>query len=584
MFLSKRVRFQGKGNDAGTTLVPVVLVLALAMLITTLIGQQLFYSITLTSQNLASTAAQAGAEGGIDVAKVKIATGTCSSNNFSGSLGKETYQVTIESIQKSGSSWIASCPDVNTAKVRITGVGSALNALGKVGFNHQTITVQEVFDYRIVTSYLNTTVAAGAALQTYGGEGMPGTIAPAPGVSQQEVVLSTGNELCEGTKDVYADVFILSGGVTMGSSCTIHGNLWALGNIRLTGTNSVTGNVYGGADVYVGNNATVGNVYATGTLTMNGSATSVYAGGATSATRSVITGTVTSNLVAVTAFGFMEIASTARIAGRISLLDSVPCTSGCFSTYRSGASTIFPASSTVQSTKLQIGVQSAYAVSFRTVVGTVPFPATPLSGWTSITFSLAQWQTTGFLDVKQLTTSCALNATEMTNIAGKTGPYLIDGITKASGTCASSGITGSLSVALSTDIALVANKFSLSNLVLSSADGLPHNVWLLVPDGPAGGTSGPDCSAPRGSISVSGSIQISPDISVFAYTPCSLRVPFSSIWRGQVIVGNISEESAPSQLIYNTIGIPGYDLQTGVQVPVASYTRSMKLALKRNLN
>jgi hypothetical protein len=173
----------------------------------------------------------------------------------------------------------------------------------------------------------------------------------------------------------------------------------------------------------------------------------------------------------------------------------------------------------------------------------------------------------------------------MTTIAGKTAPYLIDGITKASATCLTNGITGTLTAALSTDVALVANKFSFTSMNLTSADGLPHNVWLLVPDGPNGSAAnGPDCTAPKGGISVQTSLSISSDITVFAYTPCNLRVPPTAIWRGQIITGSLSEEMSPSQLIYNTIGIPGYDLQMGLQVPVASYTRSMKLTLKRNLN
>ena len=574
-----------RGRDEGTTLIPVVLLMALAMLITTLIGQQLFYSINLTSQNRAETAAQAAADGAVDVVKVRIANGTCIANNYSGTMGTQNYQVTVESMQKTGSSWMASCPDQNTSRLRITAVGSAVNTLGATGYNLRTKKVQEIYDYRIVTSYLTTTVAAGAALQTYSGESIPVMIRPAAGVSQQSVVLSTGSELCEGAKDVFADVYVLSGGVELESGCTIHGNLWAVGDIHLGGNTTVTGNVYGGSTVYIGSNAVVGNVYATSTLTMLGTANSVYAGGATALTRSVISGKVTSTLDGVTAFGYMEIQSTANIAGRISLLDSFPCSTGCFSSYRTTAKSYVPSSSSAEATRLQIGVKSGYALSFRTVVGTVPFPASPIAGWTSIKYSANQWATTGFLDQKQLTSNCALTSADMTSMAGKTAPYLVDGITKASSSCLSSGIKGSLNVALSTDVALVANKFAFTSMNLTSADGLPHNVWLLVPDGPNGSVEyGPDCTAPRGGISVQSTVSISSDITVFAYTPCTLTLPLTAIWRGQIIAGSMSEDLSPAQLIYNTIGIPGYDLKMGIQVPVASYTRAMKLSLKRNLN
>ena len=571
-------------REAGTTLVPVVLLMALAMLITTIIGQQLFYSINLTSQNQATTGAQAAAEGAVDIAKVNISNGMCSNSAFSGSLGAETYTGTIEVMQKSGSSWLSSCPNMNTAKVRITTTGSAVNPLGTGGLRFRTAKVQEVFDYKIVTSYLSTTVAAGSALQTFSGESMPNTISPAPGVSQQQVVLSSGNELCEGTKDIYADVYVLSGNAELESGCVIHGNLWAAGPIKLGGGTSVTGNIWGGSTVSIGNNSSAGNIYSTSTLTMLGTANSVYAGGASYLARSVISGVVTSTLDAVTSFGYMEIPGTAKIAGRISLYDPQPCSSNCNATYTATGKTYYPASSAATATALQVDVGSPYAVSFRSVAGTVPFPPPPVAGWTSVSFKLAQWQSTGFVDTYQATSSCVINAAENTNIASKTAPYLYDAFSKASGTCLSSGVTGSLNVAISSDIAIVANKITLANLNVTSADTLPHNVWLIVPDGPNGGTNGaPDCSAPRGGITVSANVGISADITVFAYTPCEVRMPPQSVWRGQIYAGTMFENSHPSQIVYKTIGVPGYDLTNGLQVPVSTYTRSMQLAMKRNL-
>lgn len=578
MFLGNR------RSDSGTTLVPVVLLMALAMLITTIIGQQLFYSITLTSQNQAITKAQAAAEGAIDVAKVNISTGACSSSSFNGSFGDETYTGAIEVLQKSGTSWLSSCPNMNTSKVRITTNGSAKNALGSGNTLFRSAKVQEVFDYKIVTSYLSSTVAAGSALQTYSGEAMPNTISPAPGVSQQQVVLSSGSELCEGTKDIYADVYVLSGAAELESGCVIHGNLWAVGPINLGGGTQVTGNIWGGSTIYIGNNSSAGNIYSTSTLTLLGTAKSVYAGGSTYLTRSIISGVVTSNLDAVTSFGYMEIPSPAQIAGRISLYDPQPCASNCFSIYKTNGKTFYPASSAATATAMQMDVGSPYAVSFRSVAGTVPFPPPPVAGWTSVSFKLAQWQSTGFVDTNQLTSTCVLNTAENTNIAGKTAPYLYDALSKASGTCLSAGVTGSLNVSLSTDIAIVANKITLANLNVTSADTLPHNVWLIVPDGPNGGANGaPDCSAPRGGITVSANVSISQDITVFAYTPCEVRMPPQSIWRGQIYAGTMFENSHPSQIVYNTVGIPGYDLTNGIQVPVSTYTRSMQLSMKRNL-
>ena len=562
---------------------PVVLVMALAMLITTIIGQQLFYSITLTSQNQAGAAAQAAAEGAVDIAKVNISTGACSSTNFSGTMGEETYSGSIEVLQKSGSSWISACPNMNTAKVRITTLGSAVNKLGSGASRTRAAKVQEVFDYKIVTSYLATTVAAGSALQSFSGENLPSQVNPAPGVSQQQVVLSSGSELCEGNKEIYADVYVLSGSVELESGCTIHGNLWATGPIDLGGGTSVTGNIWGGSTVTIGNNSSAGNVYSTSTLTLLGTATSVYAGGASSLTKSIISGTVTSNLDAVTSFGYMEIPNSAKIAGRISLYDPQPCSTGCFATYRATGKTFYPASSSATATAMQIAVGSPYAVSFRNVAGTVPFPPAPVAGWTTVTFNPTLWQTTGFVDTNQLTSSCVLNAAAMTNIAGKTAPYLYDAFSKTTGTCLSSGVTGSLSVALSTDIAIVGNKITLANLNVTSADGLPHNVWLLVPDGPNGGLNGPDCSIPRGDITVTANVGISSDISVFAYTPCQVRMPPQSVWRGQIYAGTMFENTHPSQLVYNPIGIPGYDLTNGIKVPVSTFTRSMQLSMKRNL-
>jgi len=571
-------------TDAGTTLVPVVLLMALAMLITTIIGQQLFYSITLTAQNQAVTSAQAAAEGAIDVAKVNISTGACNSSSISGTLGDATYTGSIEVLQKSGTSWLPACPNMNTAKVRISTIGQAKNSLGSGSTLFRAAKVQEIFDYKIVTSYLSATVASGSALQTYTGESMPKTVSPAPGVSQKQVVLSVGDELCEGSIDVYADVYVLTGSAELESGCTIHGNLWAAGPIILGGGTSVTGNVWGGSTVTIGNNSSVGNVYSSSTLNLLGTATSVYAGGSTYLTRSIISGNVTSNLDAVTSFGYMEITSTAKIGGRISLYDPQPCSANCFSSYRTTGKVTYPAASGANATALQIGVGSPYAVSFRSVAGTVPFPPPPVAGWTSVSFKLAQWQSTGFVDTSQPTSTCVLSTAENTNIAGKTAPYLYDAFTKASGACLSGGITGSLNVALSTDIAIVANKITLANLNLTSADALPHNVWLIVPDGPNGGaTLNPDCSAPRGGITVTSNVSISQDITVFAYTPCQLRIPPQSIWRGQIYAGSMFEDTHPSSLVYNTIGIPGYDLRNGVQVPVATYTRSMQLTLKRNL-
>lgn len=133
---------------------------------------------------------------------------------------------------------------------------------------------------------------------------------------------------------------------------------------------------------------------------------------------------------------------------------------------------------------------------------------------------------------------------------------------------------GQVTLALRSDIAIFANGFYSSNgLYLTSADGQPHRVWFIVPEGGTAnnGTAEKTCRATSvngtaisycpGNIQFdSNAIQVDPLLDIFMYTPASLNFPNTATTHGQLYGGTVTVGQGGGTFYYSAIGVPGVDL------------------------
>lgn len=140
---------------------------------------------------------------------------------------------------------------------------------------------------------------------------------------------------------------------------------------------------------------------------------------------------------------------------------------------------------------------------------------------------------------------------------------------------------GQVTLALRGDIAIFANGFNSSNgLYLTSADGQPHRVWFIVPEGgtPNNGTADKTCRATTvngtainycpGAISFSdGAIQVDPLLDIFIYTPDALNFPNTATVHGQLYGGTVNVGAGGGTFYYSAIGVPGVDLGIPTATP-----------------
>jgi hypothetical protein len=126
------------------------------------------------------------------------------------------------------------------------------------------------------------------------------------------------------------------------------------------------------------------------------------------------------------------------------------------------------------------------------------------------------------------------------------------------------------------DLAIIANKFNLqgSTAFVSSSS---HNLWLINPDTIANST--PDCGGK--SMAIGGGFTAT-NLDLMLYTPCMLTIASGLNIRGQVFA-NQATISGGATIAYTPVGLPGYDLSTGLPSTVSSTEADRTIVSQRNV-
>jgi len=124
--------------------------------------------------------------------------------------------------------------------------------------------------------------------------------------------------------------------------------------------------------------------------------------------------------------------------------------------------------------------------------------------------------------------------------------------------CSQTSFQNGLNLQLRSDLVIYAKDFySTGNFQVTSKDGNPHQLWIIVPDPNPNGVA--ECTGGIGNIKGdSGSLAVSP-ITLFLYTPCTIDTNNSTNLSGQLYGGTVNLRNALT-VNFVPIGIPGVDL------------------------
>lgn len=106
-----------------------------------------------------------------------------------------------------------------------------------------------------------------------------------------------------------------------------------------------------------------------------------------------------------------------------------------------------------------------------------------------------------------------------------------------------------------TDLILAVRGIDIQEVVISSGNGKPHDLWFVVPD--QSSAPGPQCSlAPSSPTIRTHTATINTPITAMAYSPCGIRLESSTNWRGGVYSQHLSIVN-PVTMTVERIGMPG---------------------------
>lgn len=190
------------------------------------------------------------------------------------------------------------------------------------------------------------------------------------------------------------------------------------------------------------------------------------------------------------------------------------------------------------------------------VVQSAPSPPPPSQPMPQLNYDQAAWLTAGYTINSY--SDCTVAAIALAALASQVTPQLAD----ITGGC-SLNLTGQLS--LSTNLAIFSDgPITMShNFSVSSADGAPHQIYLIVPYSDASSCSSDGAPNIQASEHVSFGSPTSP-ISAFIYTPCTANFSENVTGTGQVYAGTVKASEHFTLTYSPASSIPGAPLGGGV--------------------
>jgi cytoskeletal protein CcmA (bactofilin family) len=529
----------------------VVGLMAVSLLTTSLVATSVVAATEYTTLTRAGVESQAAAEAGIAVARAGLLNGTCASSSNSYASAANTVPEYVATIWiPSGASWVRGCPTGTATQVRILSTGYAASE-GVLGADGRDESHLEVVLSSI--SVPSTIEATGPAIYAYNSQGFGGggTLVTTGG-ADASILIKQGDVNCTGGAAGDADIVVNNGNLTVSGGCVITGNAYASGRVTLPGGPDIGGNVIANAVTMNGGSEIGGSVWVHQDVTLSGGVK--IGGNVTAASLSFGGGTIEQN---AWIYGATSVNWGAVIKGDLTTKSFSKPAWSSDSTFVNGTLTVVP------------GGPSASPYPERPVWPIVP-------DWINFDYDPADWS--GFA-VATISSSGSCSYTQVKNaVASFAGQ---NGIVNALGCVGGVSIGGSDVVTLNQDVAIFSPKYNLSGGGGFTASQT-RKLWLITPDTVVETPTSPTCTTGESSFSVSGGFAFSSNLLVMMYTPCKVVLSSSTAFTGQVFSGQAGIAGGAT-LTYTPVGLPGYNLDTGLTTTVATTEADRSIVSFRNI-
>jgi hypothetical protein len=598
MFLSAFTRV-ARSDERGAALIAVIGIMAIGLIVSATILSSLVSGITFTSSTRANVQAQAAAEAGIADARAGLdVAGNCTGrahryisadNPLLAPVAPATVRtldyVAEVSIKNASGSWVPGCPSGTNSMVRIVSTGSAANSAVASGSTRNKATVEAI--YAVGAPPVVEGPSAAAVYMAGGGSYSSLTIASGNGSPGDFHVLK-GDFNCNGGSTIEGSVIVADGGANITNTCLIKGSLKVSKGIVLTSNVTIEGDlVAAGGDIEITNTSVtvMGNTFVSGkaikmqgtyggNVSIVGSATNtdnaivkknLWAGGQVN-----LTGQFLGNVTSASTLE-MLIKPEQRVAGNLATAGPIRLDAALGNMPSSGSTVSEKTKYQLKVANNWVGGTVGYGLTGLTVP---PAPvAATVSPWVDFVYKPADW--TGFNFVSWPASLCQVGSwnqssnTFFVGLKNATTPTVVD--TRACAGTPGLSLYG-VDFPVKTNLVFIGGYMDFGAVNFTSADGLPHKLWFLVPDGNPS-SAGPQCVNGAGGVrpDVNQNIgtKIGPNLTALVYTPCTIKLGNSSRWSGQLYGGNL-EVSSGDSLTYLPIGIPGTDLSGGSAAPGGS--------------
>ena len=390
-------------------------------------------------------------------------------------------------------------------------------------------------------------------------------------------MIREGNVDCTGGAAGDADIVVNNGNLTVSGGCVITGNAYASGRVTLPGGPNIGGNVVANALTISGGSTVGGNVWVNQDVTMSGGPG--ITGNVTAATLTASGGTIGGNVQTTGATTYTS--GGATIKGNLTAASLTTSNGGEVTKHAwiYGATSVnwgavIKGNLTTRTFSKPGGSNSDFVKGTLTVVpggpATSPYatnsarPAWPVvPEWVNLAYTPADW--TGYATATiTSSTSCtyAQVRAAVLSFAGQ------NGIVNALGCVGGISIAGADVVPLSSNVAIFANSYNLSGGGGFSATQA-RTLWLLTPDNTVEAPTAPTCTTGENSFSISGGFSFTTNLLVMMYTPCKVVLGSSTKFTGHVFAGKAGIDGG-AQLTYTAVGLPGYNLDTGLRTTVTT--------------
>ncbi len=526
-------------EDEGAALASVMGLMLLMLVVTVLITSSVVNAYSYSTFTRAGVESRSAAEAGISAARAGLIAGTCNSSfdpdthpsaGVYTSAPGEVPEYRAEIYPRAGAGWAASpgCPSSASVDVRIltTGAAEARGVAGASGRDEATL------EAVLATPAQPTTIVAnGPAVFGYNGGslGAGGRLLTADGLPI-DVIFRNGNIVCNGGMAAVTNLVVANGDLTVEGGCGVSGTAWVSGTLKGSGGANVAGDMRANR-VEISNGTYNGDIHALNDFIATGWAT--------------YNGNITARKITIAGGVFK--------AGLWSYTD-LKAENGTYTTTK-------VVSRTAVDKPSWLNIPNIQPPTYPAVPGVSPWEITAapvVPQWIDYTYDSSLWA--GFVEYDMGSDCSRANfQAAIAHFAGRPG------LVNALGCSSFAWSSGEDQFVFTNDVAIFANKFDLNGGGAFTAGGAgEHRVWLLNPDDTPDLV--PTC-APGEQLKIDGGFKFkntaNASLHVMVYSPCTVTIGSSTAFSGQLFV-NSSTFAGAGTVTYSPVGLPGYDLSTGL--------------------